>query len=161
IYALERLARQKTEEAAPALEKVATKMAGEDARYAWGRIAYQAALSHDTQALSWYANAGDAALNDTQLAWKARAAMRAGDWKTLLASIQVLSPEEAREPTWRYWRARALRGMGEKEAPDLLLRGLAKESNFYGLLAADELGIAAAPDWNGWHPEGKDLESAR
>src|SRR5436190_5392702 len=74
IYALERLARQKPEEAARALEKFATKMPIEDARYAWGRIAYQAALSHDPQALSWYANAGDAALNDTQLAWKARAA---------------------------------------------------------------------------------------
>jgi soluble lytic murein transglycosylase len=161
IYALERLARKAADEAARDLEKMAAKMPSEDARYAWGRIAFQAALSHDPQALAWYANAGDAVLTDTQLAWKARAAMRAGDWKSLLAAIQSLSPEEAREGTWRYWRARALRGLGEKEASEQLLRGLAKESGFYALLAADEVGALAAPDWKGWQPEAADLDRAR
>ena len=126
IYALDRLARSKPEEAARQLEKFAAKMPLEDARHAWGRIALHGAMSHDPQALAWFANAGEAALTDTQLAWKARAAMRARDWKALLAAIQVLSPEEARDPTWRYWRARALRGLGEKESPEALLRGLAR-----------------------------------
>jgi len=161
IYALDRLARSKPDEAARQLEKIAGKMPVEDARYAWGRIALHGAMAHDPLALEWYRNAGDAGLTDTQLAWKARSAMRARDWKALLAAIQVLSPEEAREPTWRYWRARALRGLGEKEAPEALLRGLSRESGFYGLLAADELGLLAAPDWNGWKPEASDLDRIR
>lgn len=161
IYALERVARQKPEDAAARLEKIAGKLGVDEAAYAWGRIAWQAALSHDPHALQWYASAANAPLTDVQLAWKARAAMRAGDWKTVLAAIQALSPEEAREPTWRYWRARALRALGEKEASELLLRGLARETHFYGLIAADELGLTVALDWNGWRPETADLDRIR
>ena len=73
------------------------------------------------RALSYYAMAKDAHLSDTQVAWKARAALRSGDWKVVLAAIQALSPEEARDPTWRYWRARALRQLGEAEASTALL----------------------------------------
>jgi len=160
-YALERLARNKSDEAAQRLEKIAAKLPPEDARYAWGRIALQGAMNHEPQTLQWYANAGSAGLNDAQLAWKARAGMRAGDWKAVLGAIQALSPEEARDPTWRYWRARALRSLGDKEASEGLLKGLARETHFYGLLAADELGALVPPLWTGWHPEPADLDRVR
>jgi soluble lytic murein transglycosylase len=88
--------------------------------------------------------------------------MRAGDWKQVLAAIQQLSPQEAREATWRYWRARALRALGEAQAAEALFRGLAGEHHFYALLAAEEVGVAKAPDWNaGWHPDRVDLERVR
>src|SRR5688572_3905477 len=161
IHALDRLARTKPEEAAQHLERLAPQLGTADARYAWGRVAHQAALQHDSRALAWYAHAADAPLNEAQLAWKARAAMRAGDWKGLLGAIQGLAPEEAREPTWRYWRARALKGLGEKEAANGLLKGLAGETHFYGLLAAEELGTLTAPSWAGWRPEAPDLERVR
>jgi len=161
IYAIERLARSKPEAAAEHLEKLAPQLGAEDARYAWGRVALQAALQHEPRALAWYAKAGDATLTDTQVAWKARAAMRAADWKTLLVTIQALPPEEARESTWRYWRARALKALGEKEAAEGLLKGLARESHFYGLVAAEELGAVTAPNWAGWHPEAPDLDRVR
>jgi soluble lytic murein transglycosylase len=161
LYAIERLARQKPEHAAQRLEQVAAKLGAADASYMWARIAWQGALSHDSRALQWYAAAGDAPLTDAQVAWKARAAMRAGEWKVVLAAIQALSPEEARESTWRYWRARALRALGEKEASDGLLKGLARETHFYGLLAAEELGVVSPPQWKGWQPEAADLERVR
>ena len=161
LYALDRLARRTPEEAAERLVLMAPKLGAADARYAWGRIAWQGALNHDARALQWYALAGDSPLTDAQIAWKARAAMRAGDWKALLGAIQALPPEDARESTWRYWRARALRGLGEKEASEGLLKGLARETNFYGLLAAEELGMVAPPQWNGWHPQAPDLDRVR
>ena len=161
IYALERLARTKPEEAAQHLERLAPRLGKEDAHYAWGRVAYQAAMQHEPRALAWYAHAGDVPLADAQLAWKARAAMRAGDWKALLAAIQALPPEEARDSTWRYWRARALKALGEKEAADGLFRSLARETHFYGILAAEELGAVTAPTWTGWRPEAQDLERVR
>ena len=37
--------------------------------------------------------AGEAALDDGQLAWKARAALRAGRWRTLLQTIELMSPQ--------------------------------------------------------------------
>ncbi|HSS28960.1 MAG TPA: transglycosylase SLT domain-containing protein [Usitatibacter sp.] len=161
VFAFEKLARSKPDEAAERLAEAAPRLTLEEVQFAWGQVAYQAALSHHARALEWYGQADAATLTDSQIAWRARAAMRAANWKEVLASIQALSPQEAREPTWRYWRARALRNLGEKEAAEGLLKGLANQQNFYGLLAADELGIAVAPKWEGWRPEAADLERVR
>jgi soluble lytic murein transglycosylase len=160
IFALSRLARGKTDEAAERAAAIAPRL-GTDAGYAWGQVAWQAAMNHHPRTLEWYARAGDATLNDTQVAWKVRAALRAGDWKVVLTSIQALSPEEAREPVWRYWRARALRSLGAAEAADGLLKGLAGQTTFYGLLAADELGVAVPPEWKGFQPLPTDLDRVR
>lgn len=161
IYAVERLARSRPDEAAERLALIAARLGPEDARYAWGQLAWQAATVHHPRALEWYNEAGDAALTDTQLAWRARAALRALDWKTVLATILRMSPEEARDSAWRYWRARALHELGGHEASHAMLKALAAEPSFYGLLAADQLGLAAAPRWEGWKPSQDDLDAAR
>ena len=160
LFAIERLARSHSDEAAAQLETFAGRL-DSDALYAWAQVAWQAALDHDPRALDWYARAGDAPLTDVQIAWKARAAMRLGQWKALLAAIQALPPEEAREPTWRYWRARALRELGEKEAAEGLLRSLAGQPTFYGLLASEEIGQPYQPQWNGFRPQATDLDRVR
>jgi soluble lytic murein transglycosylase len=161
IYAVGRLARAKPDEAAERLALIAGRLGPEGARYAWGQVAWQAALAHHPKALEWYHETGDAALTDTQLAWKARAGLRAGDWKAVLAAIQALSSAEARESNWRYWRARALHELGSLDAAHALLQGVARETTFYGLLAAEDLGMATPPDWNGWRPAPADLERVR
>jgi soluble lytic murein transglycosylase len=161
IHAISRLARSKPEEAAERLALIAPRLGTDVARVAWGQLAWQAALIHHPRALEWYALAADTPLTDAQVAWKARAALRAGDWKAVLAAIQALSPEEARDSTWRYWRARALRALGEAQASEALMKGVAKEINFYGLLAAEELGTLPELDWNGWQPRPADLERVR
>src|SRR5689334_21882178 len=111
MFALEKLARSKPDEAAERLAQAAPRLTLEEVQFTWGQVALQAALSHDPRALEWYGQADPAGLTDSQIAWRARAAMRVGNWKEVLASIQALSPQEAREPTWRYWRARALRNL--------------------------------------------------
>ena len=161
VLAVGRLARTKPDEAAERLALFAGRLGPDAAQFAWTQVAYQAAMSHHPRALEWYAQAGDAALNEAQAAWKIRAALRANSWREVLAAIQQLPPEEARDPAWRYWRARALGTLGEREASQGLLRTLASERSFYGILAAEELGIAAAPDWNGWKPQPADLDRVR
>jgi soluble lytic murein transglycosylase len=158
LFAIERLARNKPEEAAERLAAIAPRLARDTAAYAWAQVAWQAALVHHPRALEWYALAGNTVLTDSQIAWKARAALRISDWKEVLASIQSLSPEVAREPSWRYWRARALRNLGAAETADALLRGLAGQQNFYGLIAAEELSISITPDWNAWRVSEADLD---
>ena len=160
IFAVARLARSRPDEAAQRLEALAPRL-GADAAYAWGQLAWQAALNLDPGALEWYAKAGDAPLTDSQVAWKARVALRSGDWKTVLAAIAELSGDEQREPTWRYWKARALREQGDPAAARAILRPLAALPSFYGILAAEDLGIANAPDWNGYRPAPADLERVR
>src|SRR5688572_5865549 len=162
LFALARLARTgRTDEAADRLTAMRGRLATEAVLFAWGQIAFQAAMNHDPHALAHYERAGDTPLSDAQAAWKARAALRAGDWKAVLAAIQALPPEEAREPAWRYWRARAWKQLGEGEVSAGLLRGLAGELGFYGLLAAEELGVAPAPQWNAVRPAAAELDRVR
>ncbi|HEY2629188.1 MAG TPA: transglycosylase SLT domain-containing protein [Usitatibacter sp.] len=157
LFAVERLARGKPEEAADRMEQVAPRLPIDAVKYGWGQVAYWGALAHQSRALDWYAQSDPAILTDAQLAWQVRAAIRAGAWKQTLSSIQALSPQEAREPTWRYWRARALRSLGETEAANGLLKTVASQPTFYGLLAADELGIVVTPQWDGYRPTQEDL----
>ncbi len=160
IFAVARLARSRPDEAAQRLQALAPRL-GADAGFAWGQLAWQAALDLDPHALEWYAKAGAERLSDSQATWKVRAAMRAGDWKAVLAAIGELSAAERREPTWRYWKARALRRQGDAAGADAILRPLAGRPTFYGILAAEDLGIAATPDWNGYRPAAADLDRVR
>ncbi len=161
IFSIERIARSKPDDAAEALAAMSKHLDADGIRHTWGQVAWQAAMNHHPRALEWYGNAGPSPLTDAQIAWRARAALRAGDWKEVLASIQSLSPEEQREPTWRYWRARSLRALGEPAAAEGLLRGIAGIQSFYGLLAAEELGVVTAPEWKGYQLQQADLDRVR
>ena len=161
FYAITKLARSHPDDAADFLQSFAARLGPQLTKTAWAQVAWQGALAHDPRALEWYALAGDAPLDDAQIAWRARAALRAGDWKQVLSAIQAMPPELARDAAWRYWRARALRSLGENEAADGLLRTVAREVNFYGLLAADDLGARVSPDWSAWKPTPEDFERVR
>jgi soluble lytic murein transglycosylase len=161
LFALNRIARVRPEEASDRILLMAPRLGSIAAEYAWGQLGYQAAQQHHPRALDYYAMAKDTPLSQAQLAWKARAAMRAGNWKLVLAAIQALPPEDAREPGWRYWRARALRQLGETEGSAALFKGLAREFNFYGLLAAEEAQVQVAIDWKPAPPPQPDIERMR
>jgi soluble lytic murein transglycosylase len=160
IFAVARLARSQPDEAAAKLAQLAGALGGE-APCAWAQVAYQAALELHPNALEWYGRAQGCVLTDAQVAWRARAALRAGDWKQVLAAIALLSPEVARDPAWRYWKGRALRATGEAAAGDGVLRGISVLPTFYGLLASEDLGIASAPDWNGFRPASDEIARVR
>jgi len=51
-----------------------------------------------------------------------------------------MSPRESQDAAWRYWKARALKTLGRAPEAQILLEPLATEFNFYGQLAAEELG---------------------
>jgi soluble lytic murein transglycosylase len=138
--------------------------------WAWASVGRQAALRLLPQATAWFqradARAGersDAAAvagrddwSDETLAWKARAALRAGvggegamAWRQLLAAIEAMSPVEQRDPAWTYWKGRALKTLaadGADGAPQraeghaLLMQVAAQQQHFYGKLAAEDLG---------------------
>ena len=140
ILAVLRLARADPAGAAQAMERLAPRLSGSDVDYLWSRIAYEAAREHDPQALDWYARAPDAALDENQLAWQARAGLRLGRWDAVSDAIEAMPGAMRREPTWIYWYGRALAAQGdETQARDYYLR-IAGRMDFYGLLASEELG---------------------
>ena len=147
LFAVTKLARTRPDEAAKHLQSHAAVLGPDDTRYGWAQIAHAAAQVHHPRALEWYAKAGEGPFTNAQLQWKVRAALRAGNWAAARTAINLMPPQEAREPAWRYWLARALAGEGERPSAETILKPLARERNFYGLLAAEEIGAVKSPDW--------------
>ena len=140
MIALGRLARNDTLLAAQYLAGWQERFLADERAYVYGQLGWQGALHHLPLASAWYAAATDTPLSDEQIAWKARAALRADDWQGVRDTIQAMSPSMANRPEWIYWLGRALTAQGlEAQARDLYLK-LAGQPSFYGNLADEALG---------------------
>ena len=142
LFALQRLARQSVNLADAQWERIAPDFPEAERQYFFAWLAYAAAREHDARALAWYAAAGEGTLNEQQLAWRARAALRVQNWHEVWVSITAMAPQQQNDGTWRYWKARALKQLGHEADAEALLAPLSREYNFYGQLAAEELGAA-------------------
>ncbi len=139
LFALIRLAKQSPDLSIAHWAKLSANFPEAEQRYFFGWQAYEAARKQDERALQWYRAAASNQLNEQQSAWWARASLRAWDWHSTLAAISAMSPEQQRDPTWQYWKARALQATGNVQGAQKLLLPLSIEPHFYGQLAADEL----------------------
>ncbi|PPE66639.1 lytic transglycosylase domain-containing protein [Caldimonas caldifontis] len=121
------------------------------ASWVWASIGRQAAIRLLPEAADHYQRAArkadERSWSDDTLVWKARAALRVGRWPQVLQAIEALSPSEQRDPTWMYWKARALRELAATSGESERLRGeafalldeLSGQYHFYGKLAAEAL----------------------
>jgi soluble lytic murein transglycosylase len=148
--ALIKLATSDVEQAAAQLEgKWGPQLHPEERDWVWGVIGRQAAQRLLPEANAYFAKVErDRHLNDELLGWKVRAALRAPsgtDWRSVQEAVNAMSDESQADPTWVYWKARALlasnrasevqRAEGEK-----LLRSIASPKGFYEQLALEDLG---------------------
>ena len=147
--ALIRLATTDQEGAAALLEsKWGPQLSQEERNWVWGVIGRQAAGKLSVDALSYYGKVSrDGDLTDDMLGWKVRAALRSAQgpqWPLVLQAVNAMSDDGRREPTWVYWKARALLGSGNAEAQraeaQRLLESIASVRGFYEQLALEELG---------------------
>jgi soluble lytic murein transglycosylase len=143
IFAMTRLARTAPQEAATQWRSLAHSFTPEETEYVWGQLAYWGTMQHDPEALAWFGRAGK--LTDNELEWRARAALRAGRWNELLAAVNAMSEGGRSQSEWRYWKARALKANGNTPGANAILAPLSAENDFYGLLAAEELGETLGP----------------
>jgi soluble lytic murein transglycosylase len=115
------------------------KLSPEDVRYVWVMLAMNGAQRHVPEALDWFGKAGP--LNDEQLAWRARIAMRTEKWAEVRNSIDRMSAVAKSDPVWTYWYGRAELELGSPLEAQGYFQRIAGEHSFYGRLAADELGV--------------------
>jgi soluble lytic murein transglycosylase len=153
VLALIRLAAKEPEQAAQLLEKRwAIQLSPEERNWTWAVIGKQAAQKLQNEASSYFAKVQkDSDLNDDLLSWKVRASLRQGQWRQVLTATQAMSSESQKDPTWVYWRARALSATAQDNAQKLeaqgLLRSIASVRGFYEQLALEDLGQAiTAPE---------------
>jgi soluble lytic murein transglycosylase len=140
LFALGRTAGTVPATAAEAWRKLQRPFSEEERGYGWALVATAGARRHLPEALAWFREAAKTPLNDNQLAWKARAAMRAGEWREVSGAIEAMGAGERERQAWRYWRARALAAQGRQFEAHALLAILASEHGYHALLAADDLG---------------------
>ena len=107
-------------------------------------IALQAAYRQHPRAMEWL-NALTVA-DEQVVQWRARAALAQGNWEALRAVITALSPTDAQQDQWVYWKARALAEIGAAQSDAVydgvvfdLLDSLVGRRSYYGFLAADRL----------------------
>ena len=158
-YALVRLAAQDPQAAAARMNTLQQNWSPREQAQIWAEIATTAAMAHDPAATGWYHKAREGPMTDVQLAWQARSALRARLWPDVLAAVDRMSESQAREPAWRYWKARALLATGHGPEANALFAPLAREVSFYGLLAAEELGEPVQTTSEDWKPENADVDA--
>ncbi|MDB5827277.1 MAG: Lytic transglycosylase catalytic [Variovorax sp.] len=123
-------------------------LAPEERNWLWGAIGRQAATKLSPLANTYFANVTkNSDLSDDMLGWKVRAALRNAQWKDVQAAVNAMSEEAQLDPTWVYWKARALTALGgeqNKTQASMLYNSIAGTRGFYELLALEELGQRAA-----------------
>ena len=145
LYALDRAARGDATGAREAWVQVRDRYPEADRRYGNLLVAHQAARQLNPAANAWYRDAEGARQNAEQRAWRVRAALRARQWPDVARAVDAMPEDQALDPAWRYWKARALAAAGQTEESTRLYGGLATEHHFYGLMAAEALGAAIMP----------------
>ncbi|HEX2540368.1 MAG TPA: lytic transglycosylase domain-containing protein, partial [Caldimonas sp.] len=159
--ALVRMAQSDNDTAAALLaDRWERALPAELASWTWASIGRQTAMKLQPAAADQFLRAArlltrtgrEIELSDDTLAWKVRAALRADGgrarWQQVIQAVNAMSPGEQKDPAWTYWKARGLKAIAKdsQESESLLatsrelFTALASQLNFYGALAAEELG---------------------
>ena len=142
LVAVGRGAKTSLKLAVAAMNRNASKLTAQERAIGWANIALQASYVLAPETSEYWQKSNGAPLTIDQAQWKARIALRNQDWKTVRATIAAMPASLRSDPTWIYWNARALAAQDGKHAPEVqaLYRSIADKSDYYGLLAAEELG---------------------
>lgn len=146
LIAVSRLARDDPRAAADWLAADRTTLRDDERAFAFSQVAAAGQRRLMPQALEWVRQSGGAGASDDTLAWHVRATLQAQDWKLLRAVVDQMSDAGRRDPAWTYWLGRAHAAEGRRAEAEPLWQSIAGQPNFYGKLAAEEMGqLYSAP----------------
>jgi soluble lytic murein transglycosylase len=141
LVALGRIAGGGLEQAVQALERTAPRLSAAEQAQGWAQIALQASLKAAPNAADYWRRAGRAPLSLDGHQWKARSALRAGDWKLMREAIDAMPSSLQNDNAWVYWKGRALKVDGRSAEAQTAFKSISSQMNFYGQLATEELGM--------------------
>ena len=139
---LRRLARQDPETALKLLDTYAQRMKfSRDEQVAIAReIGLTLAKRFDARALQVMAKYDPELRDNTVSEWRARLLLRLGRWDEANQLTRRMPAELGNTNRWRYWQARSLQlAQPNSQEPKALYQALAKERDFYGFMAADQV----------------------
>ncbi|OOG53645.1 transglycosylase SLT domain-containing protein [Rhodanobacter sp. C03] len=140
--ALSRLARRQSDSADSAWQQLQSRFNFSEPQR--NQILHALALFHatdfDDNALARLIALPAAAQSDASREWRVRVALAQQEWPAVLAAINAMPASQQQDGEWRYFRARALAATGQTGQAQALYANLARETTFFGFLAADQLG---------------------
>lgn len=139
---LRRLARQNPEDAMALLDGYAQRMKfSSDEQVAIARqIGLRLAQRFDLRGLQVMTKYDPELRDNTVSEWRARLLLRHGRWDEAYQLTQRMPSDLASSNRWRYWNARSLQlAQPNSQQPAVLFQALAKERDFYGFMAADQI----------------------
>ncbi|OOG65416.1 lytic murein transglycosylase [Rhodanobacter sp. B04] len=144
--ALSRLARRQSASADSAWQKLQARFSFSEPQR--NQVLHALALFHatdyDDDALARLIALPAAAQSDASREWRVRVALAQQEWPAVLAAIDAMPARQQQNGEWRYFRARALAATGQAMPAQTLYASLARETTFFGFLAADRLGLPYA-----------------
>ncbi len=160
LAALAGLARDDADAAYQRFQRLFDRFQARERAYLYSILGWRGAEQHRPEAVKWYrAGAGQAPLSNEQHEWRVRAALRAGDWKAVQQAIDALPEALQQDEAWIYWQGRALQARGDEAGAVYQYARIADATDFYGLLAAEELGRRFSPP--GGDPAAREAAAAQ
>lgn len=104
-------------------------------------LAMVLALRSHPQALERLDAIDNAATDASLREWRVRTALARQDWAAVLNAIDQLRDDERDDPSWHYWRARALEALDRQVEANDSYHELAQNRGYYSFLAADRAGL--------------------
>ena len=139
ILALGRSAKNNPAFAVTKLVAAAERLEERERAQAWAQIALQSSMKLAPDAVVYWHRTNGATLSNDGYQWKARTALRAGEWKLVKSTIQAMPASLRNDPAWIYWLGRAELAEGSREDARRYFQSIADQTNFYGQLALEEL----------------------
>lgn len=140
LLALLRQAKQDPEIAVRALQAHERGLSRPEKAQAWANIALPASQKLSSAAIDYWKRAEGASLTQDAYQWRARIALREGDWSDLKHAIAAMPVNLKNLPTWVYWQGRVLQHEGKKDEAQAMFATISDQMHFYGQLALEERG---------------------
>jgi soluble lytic murein transglycosylase len=141
LHALHRLARSDVEYAHERWSEIRSRYHFDvtDANEVDKDIALIAGWRRHPDAHGWLSAVADDVADSEVREWRIRSAITDGLWTEVLRHIENMPADEVDSEEWRYWRGIALGNTAQQQLGKDQLSALARERDYYGFLAADEL----------------------
>jgi soluble lytic murein transglycosylase len=97
------------------------------------------ATNFTTDAIAKLRALPDAAQSPATRGWRLRVALARRDWPAVLRAWNAMPKAQREDDEWRYFHARALAHLGQRSAAHDIYAALARETSYFGFLAADRL----------------------
>ncbi len=141
VHSVKRMARRQPEAAIKLLAELSknNKFSQQEGDQMYRAIGMKLAYRHGEGAWYWLNKISDENSDKTVRQWRARSAIREGNWPAITDAINRMSEEEQKDFRWQYWLASGKEQQGDKKTAQASFYQLAKKRSYYGFLAADKM----------------------